>query len=486
MPPQRSVIQLVTAPAGTGKTYSRVRFLVDELLPESELHYWHNLPLREDAVAEYCETVHGMVREDVLDRLHRIPEDIYQTWLKGESGPWEFFEHRPLDGCHLEIDEIHRICGLNSHRKVRKRYQDWLGEIRHRGATCSFISQDEGKIAKEIHLECAFKVCLISSEDRPDWFFKIPLADWYEIRAMLTGKYTNCIWEVQQRRTGKKYEDVRERQFWITPKYYDLYDSYSAPQGGGLAGGPPPREYERRSPPGLVWWFIRRNGFRLAKRGWFLLLILVLLGGGGGFIMRKMFQTVQHAIEGQVASAVPHPDEQQDHPAEKPQPERTTYTSSHAGNAVPATGILTTSAPTTQPGTPAPPPPPPSPSSIRIVIMLRPDGIVLQDGESYRVGDTIEKGEFHGVLQAVNVREGVATISGVPVRLGVDWVPKTKFTPKRVPSGVSTDESAADADPPAATTRSAGDDLGGGRPAAGVPLQAGVRDGDQHRGTREP
>jgi hypothetical protein len=118
----RSVITLTTGPAGSGKTYVRcARFLVDEWLPERSGVHYSNFPVFREKVAEFVAKKLGKTAEEYLDRIQIIPESVLNGWVSGQSGPWDYFKDKNLDGCHIAIDECHNFCGAKTHHRVRQR-----------------------------------------------------------------------------------------------------------------------------------------------------------------------------------------------------------------------------------------------------------------------------------------------------------------------------------------------------------------------------
>lgn len=425
----KSVIQLTTAPAGTGKTYMRVRFLVDDLLPGTEKRVITNLPLNIDAIVDYCVTRHGLHPEDVRERIQLIPSTVYDGWMDGTSGPWDYFVDS-IDQCHIIIDEVHRICGSGSPRKVRKRYQDWLGEIRHRGATIEFVSQDETKIAREIINEAAYKRVLVSSEDRRDPlpYCGIPLSDWYELRAGITGVYFQCVWEMEYRKVGKAWKLLEERMFWILPEICSLYDSYSAPQGGGVAGGPEKREYQRRNFPSLCWWFFTRHPLKLSRLGLFVLVCLLLLGGGAGWALGYVRHELEHAISRNIRNATASEEKPRNEQTAKAEgPNSPPRTASASPRVQPLPAPLPAPVPATQPAPlpattqPATQPAEPPPLRVRLV-MLAPGYVEFADGEVVKLGESTTYPNIKGPLNEIDIRDGSALFGSLRLRLGVERV----------------------------------------------------------------
>lgn len=293
----RSVITLTTGPAGSGKTYVRCsRFLCDEWLPERSGVHYSNFPIFRDKVSDYVAKRTGKTQDELLARMQIIPDQVLATWISGQSGPWDYFHEKDLDGCHIAIDECHNFCGAKTHHRVRQRWQAWLGEIRHQGATVEFLSQSPEKVAKEIHYEAGLRLSLINSEDRRDPFLGILLGDWYELKAkFITGDYQTVVWEVERRNVDGKWVQQNKRMFTLDPLYFDFYDSFSRPVQGGEKSHGQPREFQTRTRSGIVWWFFKRNAFSIVPRFMLVGGIVYLCTGGSAPLLNWMVHSFEVA-----------------------------------------------------------------------------------------------------------------------------------------------------------------------------------------------
>jgi len=302
----RSVITLTTGPAGSGKTYVRCsRFLCDEWLPERTGIHYSNFPIFREKVAEFVSKRMGKAEENLLERMQIIPTEVMNTWISGQSGPWDFFHNKNLDGCHIAIDECHNFCGAKTHHRVRARWQAWLGEIRHQGATVEFLSQSPEKVAREIHYEAGLRLSLINSEDRRDPFLGILLGDWYELKAaFITGDYQTVVWEVERRNVDGKWVEQNKRMFTLDPRYFELYDSFSRPVQGGEKSHGQPREYQKRSRSALVWWFFKRNAFSIVPRFALVASVVYLCTGGSAPLLNWMVKRFEMAGKSNLPAAM--------------------------------------------------------------------------------------------------------------------------------------------------------------------------------------
>jgi hypothetical protein len=302
----RATTQFTTAPAGSGKTFVRgpcfIEYFIGENRPPADEEgrgampcvHWSNFPLRlerwtdedgkeHEGIIAHCARVNGLDERDVADRIKVIPEDVLAEWRAYRSGPWEFFRHVPLGGCHIAIDEAHNyIPARGCDAAHKKRWQEWLGEARHMGCTVEFLTQNKSKIDRLVENEAGVRISLFNTENLREPIMGALLEDWYELSAgFLTGRYVPIITESERIEVDGKWVVQANRSFWLDPKYFPLYDSYSRPQRGGVAGKTKQRAFKRLGKLGLLAWFVRRNFTALALRAAGVAFFLWLVLGGG-------------------------------------------------------------------------------------------------------------------------------------------------------------------------------------------------------------
>lgn len=284
----RAVVTLTEGAKGVGKSFRRgPHFLINDFLPQNTGTCYTNLPVFRDAIARAMSVRTGRDVNEYIERIQMIPADVLKTWEETNkdgtpvSGPWDYFEEVDLNGCHVQLDEMHNYCGSHHHKKHIGRWVEWLGEVRHLGVTVEFISQHVMKMAAPVRREVAVKLYLKTTEDDHDPYFKIKLGDWYELLATLTRRYDVFVVEEESRENRGKWEVVDCRVFLRDPFYFDLYDSYAAPIKGGVKGKVQKREYEKRGKLGMVLWFYMRHWFKLSWRVAFVSVLVWFLGFGG-------------------------------------------------------------------------------------------------------------------------------------------------------------------------------------------------------------
>lgn len=276
----RSTVAFTTGPAGTGKSYRRCAYLlVEEFLPFSEGVHLSNFPIkfdpwtdakgRERAGLVAVMEKRGMSESVVRDRVKLISPETMDSWRpsnKTPSGPWESLADFPLTGTHLAIDEIHEFCGESSKLSTRRQWSEWLGQIRHRGATIEFLSQHPTKVAKEITREAEVKIQLTSNRWRLDPLFGIQMEYWYQLRGKLGLGYKSATWQAISREVLGKWEVQETKPFRFDTELFDVYDSHSAPQTGGKSGFEEKPAYERMNWRQFAGWFLMSNFFQIGTR----------------------------------------------------------------------------------------------------------------------------------------------------------------------------------------------------------------------------
>lgn len=299
-----SVIILTTGAPGTGKTYSRVRWLVRNFLVENKTGlYITNFRLNVDEIASDVAKRTGRDADDIRARIVLIPDSELLEWrdfATSESKqklaqridrvgfpPAMYFEQFNLENAHIALDEFHRyFCKQNS-ALWGKSWNEWFAEIRKLGCTFEAITQDMSLIPNEFIGKTGYRIDLIPFADERDPFFKIPHYDWYQLRAVYTGEVAQKICQIEYKKgtsfTGRvKWKRCHHENFEITPDYYKYYNSYQASeQDQKIAHVPQPYEiYKKR----IFLWFLRRHFFKLSGR--FLIVFLFLwLCFGGGIVM---------------------------------------------------------------------------------------------------------------------------------------------------------------------------------------------------------
>lgn len=304
----QSTIQITTGLPGSGKSYVRcARFIADDFFPNSTGIHYSNFPINIQAFKDFFPQIDP---EEIERRIIIIPEDIITSWMKGTSGPWEWFKGQDIANAHIAIDEAHNIVAKEAKPAIRKAWKDWLAEIRHTGATIEFITQNLKQIAPEVERLAAKLVNLTSNEERRDPLLSIQMKDWYELRAkFITGKYNATVWETEKRNFDGKWIVQENKKFTFDPAYFPLYNSYSAPTTGGGQGKKQLRLHQRKSHIGLLIWFLWHNAERIIIRMMITAVIIWLcFFGGGKYVINKFLDGMSIAASTNTHTPTTTPD----------------------------------------------------------------------------------------------------------------------------------------------------------------------------------
>jgi len=303
----RSTVCLTTAPMRTGKTYMRgAIFLAKEWLPFHEGLHVSNMPMKPEALAEYCTRHYGEDR-NAQERVIRIPDEMLAAWRRpaekdGLSGTWKYMDgpwdefgpgkRWPLSGTHIAIDEAHLYIPSAENLEKRRAWRNWLRELGHHGATVEFITQNLEGLDKQVDKISEIRYTIASRVSDRDPFLRIPMADWYELKGKLIGEWRPWIKQYEKRRVDKGWQNLDTKMAELRPEFFELYESFSRPQtedgDGAEAVHVVEHQFQKSGWAGLLMWFARRNFDRL------LLCVVIALGGvwltiGGGIPMLLMW-----------------------------------------------------------------------------------------------------------------------------------------------------------------------------------------------------
>lgn len=294
-----AVTEFTAAISGSGKTYRRcAHYLATEFLPMRLGKIWTNFPIHIDQmVADVVEHNPQLVAVDIKDRIKCIPDEVLRTWRDYKSGPWDYFHAEDLEGDRIALDELHNYVPASAPREYVKKWQEFLGEIRHRGCEFEGLSQYDTKVHVAIRNEAGLKRDLFNCEQRRDPFFQILMADWYNLRAkFFTGQYTSSVFEYEYVPVQGRWKIQHTLKFRFEPRFFALYDSFSTPVAGGKKASGPRLPWIEKTKPQLVLWFLRRNWFHVAWRLVVVVLVFWLCFFGGASMAINGFMGLQKGI----------------------------------------------------------------------------------------------------------------------------------------------------------------------------------------------
>lgn len=275
-----STIILTTGQPGSGKSYTRVKWLINDFLINETGVFITNLPLYCDKIAAHLSLKTGMPESHFLDRMIIVPLDELHIWenLQNESKdelkkqrenrcfiPFEYFKRFDLKNAHICIDEFHHYFSANSPLPLRQCWNDFFSEIRKLGCTFEAVTQDLSLIPKDFVGKVGTRYDHLPFGNRRDPFLKIPLADWYELRTGFTGVVEQKMAVVEYIKTtsftgGVKWKQQGAEKFSIEPEIYQFYNSYQRNDTGEIGGRTTPGQRFGRK---IIFWFLRRNFGRI-------------------------------------------------------------------------------------------------------------------------------------------------------------------------------------------------------------------------------
>lgn len=310
-----TVTLLTTAPMGGYKSYSRgPAFVIDQFLPESEGHLYTTIPLIVDEVAKLAKKRHRIPIAETERRIHVIPQDLVLEWTREGSlaGPWDMSMER-LEGSHIQIDEFHHYAPRTQEVERRKKWREWLSEIRHEGATIEFLTQDITSLDDRLSKTIVVRYDLVNMETQRDPLFKIRMYDWYQLRSKALGYWCPCIIQLEKTKVDGRWKPTDEqRKIRPCPAYYNAYNSFSKPhkrveadtsdtddimdtdqalEASQEVTAPKNKNlkpWERMTWKHLLFWFVMRNCGHLGVRlGFVGLFIWLIFFGGSKYAIAK-------------------------------------------------------------------------------------------------------------------------------------------------------------------------------------------------------
>lgn len=311
-----STIILTTGVPGSGKSYVRCAcFLVDYFLLNSDGMHISNFPVNADAIADevvrrsnlfkrgifakitapFRRKHHRVTKEEILKRIVVIPEKVLQSWRNEESGPWDYFNGVDLTESHIAIDEIHNFIGASKSPYYINQWDEFLGEVRHRGCTFEGLTQDILSVDPILKNRAGVRMELVPADTLRDPFFHITLSDWYELKASFTGEIKKCVFEREYQMRFSRWACLRTHRFYLNQEYFKFYNSFNASLAEKESGAvddknrTPKYEFQRRTKLSLISWFVLKNFWSIVPKFFIAMICIWLFFFGGGVIALNFF-----------------------------------------------------------------------------------------------------------------------------------------------------------------------------------------------------
>jgi len=304
------VIYLTTGQPGSGKTYSRVRWLIKDFIPNNPTGYYiSNFPLNVEQIAEYCFKTYNIPVEVTQKRFIFISDEDFNFWksirlMKKQQRekymtpetypPLQFIsslrESGKLNNAHIAIDEFHEIFGKGFSEEIRKLWGDYFSQIRKDGCTFECITQDLSKLANEYICLAGIRTELIQCSNLRDPIFKIMMYDWYQLRAGYLGINQERVLQTEYIKTTSftgriKWKEQKFDKFTLSEDWWKFYNSYTKTDGT-KGNKKDPWEIHGKQ----TWkWFVRRNFWPLCSRAFAAIFLLWIFFGGGSAIFLREF-----------------------------------------------------------------------------------------------------------------------------------------------------------------------------------------------------
>ena len=306
-----TVVKCTTGVMGAGKSYSRMRWVLEEFLPKEEGILYTNVPLDVYEISKYM-VKKGYDELAIKKRIHIIPKNILDGWKRLDPktgmpptnpdfddkfsfddeltykeisfqflGPWQYFQDLDLSAGHIMIDEIQKIVDNRSTNKLKKLWADWLSTIRHEGCTLEFMTQTTKRLPMEIKDVSEITVEILPNAENRFPLLPIKNYDYYQLFKKLFDwdlkSSTLTEWMIGE---NSKRKVVFRKKYSFKPFFYRFYDTNNNEESG-KSGTRKKEEWERLSHIGIILWFLRRNFFQVCLIFLYLYLGFMLLFGDG-------------------------------------------------------------------------------------------------------------------------------------------------------------------------------------------------------------
>ncbi|MEW4454176.1 hypothetical protein AB1L30_15995 [Bremerella sp. JC817] len=288
---ENSTLGLLIGTMGSGKSFSIAKMLVEEFIPYYTGEFWTNIPLNDDAIADYCAQRYKMDRDHVKARLRRIPDEEVLLWVEGKSNVFAFmdgvFERRceqyghdpdlldedkfppglvhPLSRSMVVVDEAADFFPKKPAPELTKPIGTQIDyvkkrvrKVRHFGARVLYVFQRLEDIEPAFRDLAEFRVVLTKLGTQPVPYFNIAVDDFAQLFAKFTGVYLQ--WTTRE--TLIRYQEAFQKmgsgeRFFIHKRFFPFYESHNI-EGKGK-GAPDLPAFKRLNWKQFAAWFWRRN-----------------------------------------------------------------------------------------------------------------------------------------------------------------------------------------------------------------------------------
>lgn len=315
-------IELTTGEIGTGKTAVTVAGRLLEFLERAPGTLFYNVRLNMDGVREYLVSVGRDPRE--ADRIFVIPEEVHQSWRKGDDTPQKYFsrlsadrERWPNGALHnaaVVLDEVQKywpsdssaIGGGNPNvgRAARNEAQEFLSTIRQAGCVVIVMITQRRALVNRSVMALVTRIHELTNASKfKPWGLDIGALR--QLVAKITGHYNQLVTEKVLVRggEGEQWERIESRVHYLRSWMFTIYDSFSAHEINGVRS-PVPRPllaFERYAWPRFLAWFVGQNGVFLGLAAVVVSFVVWLACGGLNSAMVRAREAVSASMAGGVS-----------------------------------------------------------------------------------------------------------------------------------------------------------------------------------------
>lgn len=316
-------IELTTGEIGTGKTAVTVAGRLLEFLERAPGTLFYNVRLNLDGVREYLASVGRDPRE--ADRIFVIPEDVHQSWRKGDDTPQKYFSrlsadrerwpHGALHNAAVVLDEVQKYWPSDSSaigsgnpnvgRAARNEAQEFLSTIRQAGCVVIVMITQRRALVNRSVMALVTRIHELTNASKfKPWGLDIGALR--QLVAKITGHYNQLVTEKVLVRggEGEQWERVESRVHYLRSWMFTIYDSFSAHEINGVRS-PVPRPllaYERYRWPRFLVWFLGQNGLFLGLAALVVSFVVWLSSGGLNSAMNRAREAVSSTMAGGISS----------------------------------------------------------------------------------------------------------------------------------------------------------------------------------------
>jgi hypothetical protein len=323
-----ATIKFTVGVPGSGKSYTRVRWILEEFIPNQDGILYTNLPLNVSEIVRYFKKKNYSAKV-IKKRLVVIPDDVQKKWKQIQKngmpianvdyvkhddgvdvesleyhekqyeyqGPWVYFQDKEVEGSHILLDEIQKVVHTRSPRDAKSLWGDWLSTIRHCGATIEFMTQRERRVPPEIKEIAETRLDIVPNKGHRLKYLPILNYDYYQLVKGLFDLDLNSsnVYE-SSASAGGRLKSEHSKKYRFDPFYFKFYNTTGESSKKDTRKK---EEWEKYSKYGLIKWFLSRN-FPQCILACIYAYVIYFICFSGGFLQFQKF--IQNRVGGNANS----------------------------------------------------------------------------------------------------------------------------------------------------------------------------------------